>query len=245
MINVVVGGFLQYGNYLLEVVLVAAVLSRGLWRRLPGFSLYLLSLVALDTVGRPLVLYRFGIRSTEYWYTYWFTNVVLQLAAFLLVCAFFRAACAHEEKYWHVLRLALPLVFLFTVALSVVSIWHGQLSKSGTKPLLFVAGFEQYMYFACLVLNTLLFIMMQYVEVADNRLPMLVCGLGLQFAGPAAGMAVVVLTGAQDYANSLISHIDPLCTLGMLLTWLYAVTRVPRTAPRPVREEPLTVEQAA
>ncbi|HEV2493520.1 MAG TPA: hypothetical protein VG204_10685 [Terriglobia bacterium] len=242
MINAVVGDVLQYGDYLLEVVLVAVVVYRGLWRRLPGVSLYLLSLVALDTIGRPLVLYRFGFHSTEYWYTYWITNVALQLAAFLLVCYFFRSACANEERLWHVLRLALPLVFLLTVALSVVPIWQGRLSKMNMD---FVAQFEQYMYFACLVLNTLLFIMMQYVEVADGRLPLLVCGLGLQFAGPAAGMAVVVLTGAQGFAKSLVSHIDPLCTLGMLLAWLYAVTRVPRTAPRPVRQAPRAVEQAA
>src|SRR5579864_3340323 len=205
---------LQYGDYFLEVVLLGVVVYRGLWRRLVGLSLFLGSLVALDVVARPVVLYGYGLRSPQYFYTYWLSNIGLQLAAFLLVCSFFRSACISQLKWWHVLRLVLPTVFLLMVAISGLSIWRNfsQLPAS----IAFIIQLEQYLYFACLVLNTLLFIMIQYVEVADNRLPMLICGLGLQFAGPAAGMAVVTLAGNGVGAQHISSCIDQLCTLGML-----------------------------
>ena len=234
---------LQYGDYLLEIALLGVVVYRSFWRRRADVFLFLASLVAIDVVFRPVVLYRYGVGSHEYFYTYWLSNITLQLAAFLLVCSFFRSACLQNQKTWHVLRLALPTVFLLMVAISGISIWHkySELSTSFN----FINELSQYLYFACLVLNTLLFIMMQYVEVADDHLSMLVCGLGLQFAGPAAGMAVVVLAHGQQYAREASGFIEQLCTLGMLATWLYAVTRVSRTAPRPVREEPGIVEQAA
>ena len=223
MFDVVLRHILLYGDNLLEVAVLGAVVYRSLWRRLGGVSSYLVLLVAIDAVIRPVVLYGYGIESRQYYYTYWLSNVGLQLAAFLLVCFFFRSVCAQKQEWWRVLRLALPSVFVLTLLLSSISIWHNYRSLSTSTA--FVAELEQYLYFACLVLNTLLFVMLQYVDVADDRLPMLVCGLGLQFAGPAAGMALVVLAGHQTFVSL---YVDQFCTLGMLLTWLYAVNRVPR-----------------
>lgn len=227
MANFVVHVF-QYADYLLELAVLALVVCRGQSRRLGGVSLYLISLVGIDAILRPVVLYGYGIRSNEYYYVYWLSNVALQLAAFLLVCSFFRSACSEQPKWWHVLKLALPLVFLLTVSLSVATIWRNWTHlRLGS-----LSELEQDLYFASLILNTLLFISMQYLELADDRLPMLVCGLGLQFAGPAASMALMVLTHQSSQAQTLLQFVEQLCTLGMLLTWMHAVRRPPsrRTA---------------
>lgn len=226
VLSAVLGHVLQYGDYLLEIGLLGVVVYTGSWRRLAGVSLYLISLSALDVVIRPVVLYRFGFASSEYWYTYWLSNVGLQLAAFLLVCSFFRSACSQNQQRWQVLRLALPMVFVLAVGISVTTIWrnYGDLGQN------LITGVAQDLYFACLVLNTVLFVMMQYFEVADDRLPLLVCGLGLQFAGPAAGMALLSLTHQSPNAGTLAGYIEQLCSLGMLLTWWHAVKRSPRQA---------------
>jgi len=65
--------------------------------------------------------------------------------------------------------------------------------------------------------------MLQYVESTDEQLGLLVCGMGIQFAGPTAGLALVHIASAYR----LFDHVGPVCTLGMLLIWIYAVRRFP------------------
>jgi len=215
----------QYSVYGLEAVLFAYLLWRGLWQRLTSVFFYLFLLLAVDAIGRPYVLYRYGLTSRQYGYFFWLTDVLLVLAAFLVVCAFFRRACAgKEEKLWHSLRIILVFVFPLTLGISFLSLSRNY-SHLFSR---FIYEFSQNLYFTCLVLNTLLYLLMQQLEDADDELGFLVCGLGIQFAGPAACLALLHLTSGQPYAQSLNSFIAPVCTLGMLLTWFYAVTRMPR-----------------
>jgi hypothetical protein len=80
------------------------------------------------------------------------------------------------------------------------------------------------------VLNTLLYILMQQLNSADDELGLLVCGIGIQFAGPAASLALYHLTGGPPYIRSLTYLVIPACTLAMLLIWFYAIARMPRPA---------------
>ena len=64
------------------------------------YVLYVGMLFALDGVARAAVLNYFGQKSNQYSYFYWLTDVALALGAFLLICGFFRRACAREEKMW-------------------------------------------------------------------------------------------------------------------------------------------------
>jgi len=216
----------QYGVYLMEVALLVFLLQQGTWRRLRGMAVYVTLLLVTDGVGRPFVLYSFGLSSREYAYFYWLTDVVLTLGAFLLVCAFFRRACVREEKMWRFLRLLLAFVFVLILGISIIS-----LSRNYTHLFTrFIVEFQQNLYFTCLVLNTLLYILMQQIATADDELTLLVCGMGIQFAGPAACLALLYLTSAAPYSKSVFTYVPPLCTLGMLLTWFYAVARAPRAA---------------
>ncbi len=181
----------------------------------------------MDGLGRPYVLYCYGLASREYAYFFWLTDVSLTLAAFLLICAFFRRACQHEAKMWQVLRLMLAFVFVLVLAISLFSLSR-HYSHLFTR---FIIEFEQNLYFTLLVLNTLLYILIQQIQSADDELGWLVCGMGIQYAGPAAGWALVHLTPGQHFAQSLQNFLHPLSTLGMLLIWFYAVARVPKPAP--------------
>jgi hypothetical protein len=217
---------LQYGIYMLEALVFAVVVHRGQWRRYLGVSVYLLSFAAVDLAVRPYFLYHYGLDSLAYAYCYWLTDALLALEAFGLMCIFFRRAC--PPKLWDVLRLALPLAFILVAAISCrsLSIHKNTLLHD------FIYEFEQILFFTCLVLNTLLYVMLTQTESADSELGLLVCGMGILFAGPSAALALVHVTFAGSFSVWLLAHVMPLCTLGMLLVWLYAITATHKEATR-------------
>ena len=226
--------FLHSGIYYLSDFLVLGLLlfisQPSLWRRLTGFWTYLLALLLIDGVARRYVLYHYGARSAQYFYVYWISDVVLTLGTFLLVCAFFRRACSSKPEMWANIRTLLVFVFLVVAAITAFSLSKNYASIN-RRGVLFIMEFEQDLYFTCLVLNTLLYILMQQIETADDELNVLVCGMGLQLAGPAAAFALVFLTGAnQVFVRELATFLSPLCTLGMLVTWYYAVVKMPKPA---------------
>jgi hypothetical protein len=119
--------------------------------------------------------------------------------------------------------LVLPAVFILVVGVTAFSL-AGHYDNLFTSVLL---EFEQNLYFTCLVLNTMLYLLMQQIASPDGELEMLVCGMGIQFAGPAAGWALARLTPAADLAPPVIM---PLCTAGMLLIWFYAMAHPSKAA---------------
>jgi hypothetical protein len=140
------------------------------------------------------------------------------------MCIFFRRACTPE--FWRVLRLSLLVVFILVAAISYLSLSHHKDNLLHD----FIYEFEQNLFFTCLVLNTLLFVMLQRIENADQELGLLVCGMGIQFAGPAASLALVHVTLGWTGSYSLLGYVMPVCTLGMLLVWLYSITATQRDA---------------
>jgi hypothetical protein len=210
---------LQYSGAALEVLVCLLLARQGRWRRLKGLGLYVAGLFLLDSVGRLAALRYFGRASTEYAYFYWLTDVV------------FARACAQEEKMWNFVRKLLLFVFILILAVSALSLTRNY-SHLYSRHSLFFAEFSQNLYFACLVLNTLLYIMIQQYAVDDDQLALLVCGMGIQFAGEAACLALYHLASGESYARTLLSYAGPLCTLGMLLMWVYAIGGTPETVRR-------------
>jgi hypothetical protein len=213
---------LQYGCMLIEAALLCycVALARRAKKELTPV-LYLGALLGA-ALARSSVLRIYGYRSPQYKYVYWTTDFLLVIAAFLLVCLFFRRACSYQEKLWRFVRLLLSFIFVLVVGISGLSFLahYPQFSNS------YITEFSQNMYFTCLVLNTLLYLMLQQFESTDDRLGLLVCGVGIQFAAPAASMALCHLTTGEQFAASLASVTLPVCSLGMLLIWAYALVLV-------------------
>ena len=223
MASWLVNSGLCYVGYFLEVGLFLFLFWRGQWTRLVGVFFYVAALFGIDGLLRPFVLHRYGLTSREYVYVFYLSDFILALAAFLLVCSFFRRACVHEEKMWRHLRLLLVTVFILVLLVSAFS-----LSRHYDNLFTWsIVEFEQNLYFTCLVLNTLLYLFMQQIASVDEELELLVCGMGIQFAAPAAGWALMHLTPAGDHVQNFIM---PLCNAGMLLTWFYAIARLPKPA---------------
>ena len=218
---------LQYAGYALEATICLLLFWQGKWRRLKGLCLYIAALFILDGVARSAALSFFGESSTQYYYLYWVTDALLTLGAFLLICGFFRRALVQQEKLWGVWRLALVFVFLLVVGVSALTFSRNYAHLYG-KP--FIVEFSQNLYFSCLVLNTVLYVMMQQLAIEDEELGFLVCGLGIQFAGEAAGLALYHVTG-QAFASHIFGILNPICALGMYLTWVYAIMKTPQAVP--------------
>jgi len=228
---------LQYAGILIEGILVFYV-PLSSQRKRWGVVLFYLASLLVTQVTRAWVLHVYGFYSRQYSYVYWTTDFLLVIAAFVLVCLFFRRACLDQEKMWRFVRLLLVFIFVLVVGISGLSFLrnYSQLSTY------IIVEFNQNLYFACLVLNTLLYLLLQQVESTDDQLGLLVCGVGIQFAGPAATMALLHLTTGEHFASLLNSFTIPTCTLGMLLVWAYAIVDVRDKTLKVVRHGPILAE---
>ncbi len=219
---------LSYVGYAFEAALLVYIVVRGYGKRLWQIVFYLVVSLGVSA-ARSYSLHCYGFPSAQYSYCYWTTDLLLVMAAFVVVAVFFRRACASNQRMWYHVRLLLASVFVLILAVSLFSLTHhkGQLFTA------FIVEFQQDLYFATLVLNTLLYLMVVKMETSDDQLGMLVCGLGIEFAGPAACLALFYMTGGSQTARSLCSILLPLCDMGMTTTWFYAAVRVPSAAKVP------------
>ena|SRR5215472_69353 len=217
---------LAYAGYVLEFGLLVVLLLRGYANRLTSLVVFVATVFAVDAIARPWTLYHYGQKSHQYFVWYWFTELLLVLGIFLLICAFFRRACSRHQEVWAFVRPVLALVLLLVIAVSgsafTQHLLHHELFSR------YIFEFGENLYFSCAVLNTVLYLMLLRFQDVDGELPLLVCGLGIQCAGPAANSALAYLAGNQGPARVLLVYLSPLCTLGMLAVWLYAVMREPR-----------------
>jgi hypothetical protein len=211
----------QYGGILIEAGLIIFVAQRSHRNRPVSVLLYLSCLLATD-LARAYALRVYGLASRQYSYVYWTTDFLLVISAFLLVCLFFRRACLHQEKMWRFVRLLLTFICVLVVGISGLLFSHNY----GNLLTGFIVEFNQNLYFTCLVLNTLLYLLLQQIDSVDDQLGLLVCGVGIQFAGPAATLALFHLMTGEGFAQSLAHFTIPLCTFGMLLVWAYAIVPV-------------------
>ena len=213
---------LQYAGYGLEFGLLAFLLSRGFGQRPRWLCPYVAAFCTVDAVMRPWIFYRYGQSSREYYYVYWLSDALLVVCAFLLICAFFRRACSHSPELWAFLRPVLVFVLLLVLGVSSFTLSHHYRDLFTA----YIFSFNQNLYFTCLVLNTALYVMLQRLGSSDRQLELLVCGLGVQYAGSAASFALLHLTGNLSTTREASLYLLPVCDLARLAIWLFAVTRV-------------------
>jgi len=219
---------LQCVGYALELALLIILLSRGYLRNLRSLCIFVGTLFAIDAGVRPLSLALYGQGSRQYYNLYWLTDLILVLASFALICAFFRRACLQHRDVWITLRPALAIVLVLELGISSAAFiehYHQHLLFTH-----FIYDFSQDLYFTCVVLNTVLYLMLQWFRDRDQLLHLLVCGLGIQYAGPAANAALILVGHNSGAAWHFFHYLLPLCNATMLAIWVYAVARKPLTS---------------
>ncbi|HEY6292257.1 MAG TPA: hypothetical protein VI455_11970 [Terriglobia bacterium] len=232
--GLIIGG-LQYLCYALELGLLLLLLNRGYGRGLTALCFYVGGLFAVDSVVRPWFLHQYRLTSPQYFQAYWLTDALLTLGTFLLIYTFFLRTFSRDHETWAFIRPVLWLVLILVLALSCFAIKQ-HYAQPFTR---FVYLFSQNLYFTGAVLNTVLYVMLQRRPESEPDLQLLVCGLGIQYAGSAATFALIRLTHNQnDTARLLAPYLAQVCTLAMLGTWFYAASRVFRTASRKLVSRP-------
>jgi hypothetical protein len=218
---------LQYAGYALELSVLVLLLARNRIRRFPALSAYVAALFGVDAVGRGWVLQHYGATSAAYYYAYWLTDLLLALGVFLLVCSFFRRACQDHQEVWAFVRPTLTLVLVLVIVVSAVALRANFQNLFSS----YIYEFNQDLYFVCLVLNTVLYLMLQRFRRGQDPLNLLVCGLGVQLAGPTAGIALVYLMGNQGVSRVVVVYLSSICFVVMMLIWSYAIARMPSEIP--------------
>ncbi len=235
-----ISDILGYADYALEVGVLVYILLKVVRRPgsgLFGVAAYLLASVAVGS-ARLAVAFHWGPQSRQYALCYWLTDYWIVFCAFLLVGSFFRRAClAKSVELWRHVRLMLASVFVLTGLVAYATILH---HHQGFFPF-FVLEFQQDLYFVLLVLITMLYLMLQRFEPADDQLGLLVSGLGIELAGFAACLALVYVAGGQALYGVVAGYVMPLCDIGMVLLWFYTAARVPKAVPAMEAQSPREV----
>ena len=235
MVHLSLADGLQYGGYALELSLLVLLLSPTRIRRFPELCAYVFALFGVDALGRGWVHKHYGGGSSAYYYSYWLTDLLLAIGVFLLVCALFRRACREHPEFWAFVRPTLTIVLVMVILVSAAALgpnFRNLFTSSREGHRLYIYEFTQDLGFVCLVLNTALYLMLQRFKRRHGDLTLVVCGLGVQLAGPTASAALVYLAGNQGASRTIMSYVSPSCFLAMMVIWLYAIARRPSEAER-------------
>jgi hypothetical protein len=214
-----------------EIGVCLLALVRGLWRRLPWFTAYILLVNVVDD-ARWAVLFLKGVGSPAYARTYWLTQMLLIVARGAALADVCRAALSGYTGVW---QLARYLLAGTAAALLLVAAVHTSGTQGITSSAIFV---ERELEFAVVITLLLLLVLSRYYGVGLDP-PLGGLALGLAFYSSIVIVTSSILIGRLALPWALFSRMR---TVGWNVTlgcWLYAL-RAPLTAPS--RPELSTVE---
>lgn len=198
---------------LLEVSVVVCAIARHSLRRYLFLNLYMAASF-LVSVGRYQILNHFGLKSTEYTYFYFYSDVLLTICLYfalinLYVHVFDEMKVATMVRRTAVLLLAGTAIFSYFVVEQ----------SSGRILTHFVIELSQNLYFVGLVLTYLLWGAILKLRETRTRLIQLVLSLGVYFSVFAATLALGNL-----YPNLQLvwGYLAPLFGCLLPLSWAYA-----------------------
>jgi hypothetical protein len=102
---------------LVELFVLGLIIVQGMFRKFPFLNLYLLACIAAN-ISRYAVYNNFGLASSNYVYTYYYTDALLSLTLFLSVCELTVRLVGAVIRTWKIILFCAG-VFVFIVALSV------------------------------------------------------------------------------------------------------------------------------
>ena len=205
---------------LLELAVVVCAISRRSFRRYLCLNLYML-LSVLVSAGRFEILARFGFKSGEYRYFYFYSDALLTICLYLALVTLYLHVF-DEMKVESYLRL-IALLLLGGTALFSYSVVHQSSQRILTH---FVFELSQNLYFVGLVLTYLLWGAILKLRETRARLIQLVLSIGMYFSAFAATFAL------QNMFPNLpgVGYIIPVFGCLLPLAWSYAFWRLPEDA---------------
>jgi hypothetical protein len=198
-----------------ELAFVVCSVARRSFFRYFFLNFYFLLTVS-SSVVRQFALGRFGLRSAEYRYAYFYTDALLTLALYVALISLY-AYVFGELRFGKYLRLTAVLLLLGTALFSyaVVAQSTERLSTD------FAYELSQNLYFVGLVLTYILWGAVLKLRETRTRLVQFVLSLGLYFSAYAAGYAL--LNVASGYPAVYI--IGPILGCFLPLSWTITMWR--------------------
>lgn len=201
--------------------MVVCAFKNAAIRRYLLLNVYMAASVVV-TLGRYKVLSQFGFSSSEYVYTYYYSDALLTILLYFALSSLY-AHVFSELKAERLVRTA-TLVLLAGTALFSYAVVQESASKLVTR---FVVELSQNLYFVGLVLTYVLWAAILKLRETRTRLIQLVLALGVHFSLFAANYALRNL-----YPSISSVFISLLQVFGCFLpfAWAYAFYKLPEEA---------------
>ena len=207
-----IASLIWYLGTALELAFVVCSIAGNSFYRYFFLNLYFLLAIG-SSVGRHLILGWFGLKSSQYRYTYFYTDALLTLALYLALISLYSRVFGELNFGKHV-RLVAVLLLLGTVLFSYAVVAQSTQRLSTA----FAYELSQNLYFVGLVLTYLLWGAVIKLRETRTRLVQFILALGVYFSAYAASYALGNL--ASKY--SVVFILAP--ALGCLLPLSWTIT---------------------
>jgi len=218
-------------GFLAEIVVCILAVVRGLWRRLPWFTAYVL-LVGLVEAARWSVLLYKGQGSPAHAWTYWMTQPVLLLARAAAIADICRAVLGFYTGVWQLAR------YLLGIALAVMLTAAAVRTAGAPGIASYILFVERELEFAVVVILLMLLVLSRYYGVVLHP-PLRGLALGFALYSSVVIVSSSILIGPFTLSWAAVSEARTTSFFASLAIWIYAL-RVP--LPVPVRPQLSTVE---
>jgi hypothetical protein len=197
-------------------VVVCAIRAKSFLQFFP-LNFYML-VASLFTIVRFMVLVKFGLASSQYFYFYYYSDALLTICLFFALMALF-AHVFHEMGAETYIRIGAILVLGLISAVSYFVVRQAQ-DQMLTH---FVAKLSQNLYFIGAVITYVLWAAVRKMHETRTQLIQLVLSLGVYFSAYAASWALAVI-----YPESSMWKFGPyIMSLWLPLAWGYTFLKIP------------------
>ena len=205
---------------LLEVTVVVCAFRRRCFGRYLCLNLYMVFSL-LVTVARYEILHRYGFKSTQYLYCYYYSDAVLTIFLYLALITLYLHVF-DEMKVEKFVRLAAVILLAGTALFSYAVVQQSSERMFSS----FVYELSQNLYFVGLVLTYVLWGAILKLRETRTQLIQLVLSLGVYFSAFAATFAL----GNMFPNLQSVTYIAPVFGCMLPLAWAYAFFRLPHDA---------------
>jgi hypothetical protein len=200
---------------------VVCSLAKGSFRRYFALNLYMLACIIVSA-ARLRILVSFGLRSDEYRYVYYYSDVLLTIGLYFTLTSLY-AHVFEEMAAERSIRFGAIVLLLGTAAFSFAIVMQSGPRIAGR----FFVEVSQNLNFVGLVLTYVLWGAILKLRETRARLIQLVLSLGIFFSLLAASFA---LRNLYPALHSVLQSLYPITGCLLPMTWAYAFWRFPEDA---------------
>ncbi|MFZ0038319.1 MAG: hypothetical protein WAK91_12905 [Candidatus Acidiferrales bacterium] len=209
----------------LEVSVAILAVRHGLFRRLPVFTVYLISVVLVEVIRLSFIA-DLGVNSKSYFWTYWITQAVLISMRGIVVSEVCRKVLGQNIGIWHLCRIILCGVAGILFANAAIAAWRNQSHITAL-----ITTLERDLELAIVGTLIFAFVFTRYYLIRVDRLLALVsAGLVFYSAVQVANHEFISVFRAEFYPSYAVIVVNSFMI--SMFIWLVAVWKpVPANAP--------------